>query len=103
MPRMQREKHVAIWLRMLAVGEISLGRSSYKLLKAQGTRAANAYKASPSIPAVIEAIKEGETSWRKVLIAHYALTISDFVDYTKVVLTGKKSKQNFATRIQNFI
>jgi uncharacterized protein with gpF-like domain len=89
---------------MLAESEIRLSRDSKRLLKAQGTRAKNAYKESTSIPAVTEAIKNGQGNWRKVLMAHYAITISHFVDYTKIVLTGSKSvKTNFATRIQEFI
>jgi len=103
MQRMQREKHLAIWLRMLAEGEARLARDSKRLLKAQGSSARNAYTSYASIPAVSEVIKKGEGSWQKVLMAHYAVTIKHLSDYTKEQLLGKKSKANFATRIQDFI
>lgn len=101
---MQREKYKAVWLRMLAEGEIRLARDSYRLFKAQGSRAANAYEASSSIPAVVEAITSGRRDWQKVLIAHYALTIKGMAEFTNEQLTGTKAqKQNFQMRIQNFI
>jgi uncharacterized protein with gpF-like domain len=99
---MQRERHVAIWLRMLAEGEIRLARDSKRLLKAQGKSAANAFKESRSITAVEESITNGIGRWQKVMMAHYAVTIKHLSDYTKLQLTGKKSK-NFATRVHEFI
>lgn len=104
MPRMSRETHIAHWLRMLAEGEARLGKSAHKLLKAQGAGAANAYKSERSIPAVTEVIQNGLGNWRKVLMAHYAVTIDHLSQYTRTQLIGSKSaKQNFATRIQDFI
>ena len=104
MPRMQRETHLAHWLRMLAEGEIRLARDSSKLLKAQSASAANAYKKSPSISSVVEVIKKGQQHWQQVLVAHYAVTIKNFAEYTiEQVTGGLKSKRNFNTRVQDFI
>jgi SPP1 gp7 family putative phage head morphogenesis protein len=110
MARMQRQTHIAYWLRMSAENELALGRSAKKLFKAQGKSAKNAYENNASIPAVVEAVANGNTQWKRVLIAHYTTTIKTLSQYTSLEMTGKKAaflpmfqKQNFQTRVQNFI
>lgn len=101
--RMQRQKHIAVWLRMLAEREISLRTDAKKLLASQGRSAANAYKREGSISAVEEVIKNGEQHWNKTLTEHYHVIIKQFSDYTNEELIGNKSKTNFLTRVKEFI
>lgn len=103
MPRMQREAHVAHWLRMLAEGEFRLGKAAHKLFKAQGSGAATAYRENSSITAVAEVIQNGKHNWKKTIIAHSAVTIKTLSDYTRIMILGTQAKQNFQERIVDYI
>lgn len=103
MPRMQKQKYIAVWLRMLAEGEIRLARDSFKLLKAQSASAANAFKTSNSIAAVAQVLNDDQKKWQRVLMAHYTTTINHLAAFTYEQLTIKKPKSYFTQRVQSFI
>jgi SPP1 gp7 family putative phage head morphogenesis protein len=100
---MQRERHIAVWLRMLAQKEVSAARNAKKLFKAQGKSIATAYEKSGQ-SAAEQVITEGMSSWARYLVANYAVTIRDFVNYTNDQLNPSKSaKAQFRDIVQGFI
>lgn len=99
---MKRERHVAIWLRMLAEKEIYLARASKNLFKAQATRIARAFQEGGQYEAS-QAVEKGEEEWIRVFVAVYSTTIRYFSEYIQEILTGKKSKNRFLDRAKTFI
>lgn len=94
---MDKKRHVAIWLRMLAEKEIAAARSTNNLLKAQGAKIKAAYEKGGQL-AAFQAIKQGETDWVKVLVALYSPSIQDFGDYINEILGVVKSKSRFSDK-----
>lgn len=100
---MQRDRHIAVWLRMLAEKEIKYRRDAKKLFKAQGSKAANAYKVH-GLHGAEEVLRAGVKDWQRVSMAHYTTAIKDFSDYTREQIVGSKSiKQNFQHRVSQYI
>jgi SPP1 gp7 family putative phage head morphogenesis protein len=97
---MDRNRHVAIWLRMLAEKEIRLARQSSRMLKVQGKKAADAFTTGGQSYAD-DVISKGQNDWLKVLIANYALTTKDFIAYTFQQLGAKKF--TFQNIVQSYI
>jgi SPP1 gp7 family putative phage head morphogenesis protein len=98
---MQKERHIAVWLRMLAQKEIATARSAGNLLKAQAAAIAKGYKEGGQSGAE-EQIKEGVNDWVKLLVATYSVTIKDFAKYTFQQLDSTK-KMSFQELVQGFI
>lgn len=99
---MQREKHLAVWLRMLAQMEVRAARGSKGILSKQGKLLEDAY-ANHGQSAAEQVINEGQTQWVKYLVATYATVIKDFVNYTNDQLGLGKSKASFLDVMQGFI
>lgn len=99
---MQRERHIAVWLRMLAQMEIRASRGSKNILKAQGKRIENAYSTGGQ-SAAEEVINNGQSEWVKYLVVIYATTIKEFVEYTNEQLGLKPQKASFMDIVQGFI
>jgi uncharacterized protein with gpF-like domain len=97
---MNRALHVAIWLRMLAVGEIRHARQTFRLLKMQGDSAADAFK-NNGIYSAEKVITEGIENVYRILTGNYADTIKQLSAYTFEQLGYKK--RSFEDRIQEFI
>ncbi len=98
---MDRERHAAIWVRMLSEGEIRMARDSVKILRSGARAASNAYKEGGESFA-IAAINKYKSAWMQLLVATYARIIKRFSDYTASYLLGTKA-QNFDSWIQTFI
>lgn len=100
---MQRDRHVAVWLRMLAEKEIGAARNANKLLKAQGKKIAASYREG-GLGEAESTAKKGQAEWGRLLVAHYSKAIRDFADYTFEQLGHKKQKKsNFMDIVQGFI
>lgn len=97
---MDRQRHVAIWLRMLAEKEIRMARQTFRLLNMQGKKAQNAYEANGQSAA--EAIIQDTLSpLYRLLSVSYTLTTTDFISYTFDELGAKK--RTFQDIVQSFI
>jgi SPP1 gp7 family putative phage head morphogenesis protein len=99
---MQRQRHVAVWLRMLAQMEIRSTRSAKAILKKQGTLIEYAY-ANSGQSAAEQFVNEGQTDWLKFLVAHYSIVVKEFVTYTNEQLGLKPKKASFLDILQGFI
>ncbi len=99
---MQREKYVAVWLRMLAQKEIGAARNAKKILKAQGKSIATAFEKSGQ-SSVEQILKEGTQDWIRLLVANYAATIRDFSRFIKDQLNLSNTKAGFMDAAQAFI
>lgn len=100
---MQRNRYIAVWLRMLAEKEIKYRHDAKRLFKAQGRKAANAYKID-GLHGAEEVIWNGIEDWKRLGMAHYAKTIKDFSEFTREQIVGSKSvKQNFSHRVSMYI
>ncbi len=99
---MQRDRHVAIWLRMLAEKEISAARSANNLLKAQGNKIKTAYQEGGQM-AAFRAVAQGEEQWVRIFVAVYSLTIRTFREYILEQLGAKKSKSKFLDRATQWV
>jgi SPP1 gp7 family putative phage head morphogenesis protein len=101
---MDKTRHVAIWLRMLAQKEIAAARSTNSLLKAQGNKIKNAYETGGQL-AAFKAVQQGEQDWVRVFIAFYGATIQEFGDYIQEVLGVKKSavKSRFTDKSRQWV
>jgi len=86
---MDREKHAAIYVRMMAVLEIPAARNFKKLLISQGNKIANEYLKGGE-HAVEKIIRSDEAQWNHALNIYYSLTTKDFADYTLEQLGEKK-------------
>jgi SPP1 gp7 family putative phage head morphogenesis protein len=91
---MDKKRHVAIWLRMLATKEIATARLAKNLLKSQGTKITNAFKEGGQI-AALRAVKQGQEDWVRILIGVYSHTILDFREYIQEQLGVRKSKSRY--------
>ena len=98
---MQRQTHVAVWLRMLAQQEIRAARSAKKLLGTQGKATKKAFNEGGQLKAE-QAIRQGHATWVRTLIAVYTVAIRNFAEYTQEQL-GMKSKANFLDLVAGFI
>lgn len=99
---MQRERHKAVWLRMLAVKEIRLARDTQKLLKKQAREIAAGYRKGGHAGAETAA-DNAQTDWLKVLIPNYTVTIRDFSQYVLDQLGEKNRKASFTDLTTSFI
>lgn len=99
---MQRERHKAVWLRMLAVKEIRLARDTQKLLKKQAREIAAAYKKGGHAGAETAAA-QSQTDWFRVLVPNYTVTIKDFSQYLLDQLGQKSRKASFTDLTTSFI
>ena len=97
---MDKQRHVAVWLRMLAVKEIRLARDSKRFLKAQAKKIADAYKAEGHAGAET-IINNTANEWVKILTASYTVTIRDFAAYVAEYLPVTRS--TFGDLVQGFI
>lgn len=97
---MSRERFLAIWLRLLAVQEISMARDFYKILNNQAKKAATAFSAEGH-PGAEKVIDETGDLIIRTLVAHYATTIRRFANFTSDYLGGKKA--DFQSLVQSFI
>lgn len=97
---MDRDRHVAVWLRMLAIKEVRLARQSYKLFKSLARKASNAYVDMGEGEA-LGIVNDARTDWYKLLSAHYATATQDFIAYTFSQLGGYK--RTFQEIVQGFI
>jgi SPP1 gp7 family putative phage head morphogenesis protein len=98
---MDKNRHVAIWLRMLARKEVRLARDAKRFLKSLANKMSDAYKIEGHAGAET-IINQNADNWVKILIANYAVTIRDFANYIADVLPGG-SKANFQDLVQGFI
>ncbi len=99
---MDKKRHVAIWLRMLAEKEISAARHTNRLLKNQGTQITTAYREGGQ-QAAFRAIAQGHQSWARLFVAIYSPTLQDFNEYIKEVLGVKKSKSRFTDKARQWV
>lgn len=99
---MDKNKHVAIWLRMLAAKEIGAARYSNNLLKAQGIKITNAYKEGGKLAAE-KAVQQGQADWVKVFMAIYMPTLQAFNEYIKEILGVKKNKSRFTDKARQWV
>lgn len=98
---MQRDRHKAVWLRMLSIKEIRMARDTKKLLRTQASQIVAAYKKGGHAEA--ESTANGLTNtWLKVLVPNYIVTIRDFAAYTQEQL-NPKSKKDFVDITTAFI
>lgn len=99
---MQRDRHKAVWLRMLAIKEIRMARDTQKFLKKQAREIAAAFKKSGHSGAE-NAAENGQTQWMRVLIPNYTVTIRDFSQYLLDQLGEKSRKASFSDLTTTFI
>lgn len=99
---MQKERHKAVWLRMLAVREIRMARDVQRLLKKQAREIADAYRRGGHADAETAADRL-ESDWHKVLIPNYTVTMRDFASYLLTQLGLKGVKANFSDLTTTFI
>ncbi len=99
---MQRDRHIAVWLRMLAEKEISTARNAKKLLASQGKKIAASYREGGAAEAENTA-KKGQEQWARVLVATYSKVVRDFADYLDDQLGLKKQKARFDDIVQAYI
>ena len=103
---MDRNRHVAIWLRMLAKKEIAESRNTFHLLKTQGAKIASAYQKDGRY-GVERAIEKGQEQWVRVFVALFSTTIRQFKEYIKTQLPKKKEikeiKANFLDRALAYV
>ena len=97
---MDRQRHVAIWLRMLAEKEIRLARQTFRLLKMQGNQAKTAFETGGQ-GAAEQVITESLNPLYRLLTVSYSLTTTDFISYTFDQLGAKK--RTFQDIVQGFI
>ena len=94
---MDKQKYLAVMLKMMAEGEIRLARQSKSLLTKQAREAAKIIEAGGEFHQVANGIKD----WRKLLIAHYATIIKKFSSYIFEQLGFAKS--SFEQTANDFI
>jgi SPP1 gp7 family putative phage head morphogenesis protein len=99
---MDRKRHVAVWLRMLATKEIGAARSAKNLLKAQGIKIKNAYEQGGEI-AAIQSVRQGQNDWVRVLVSIYTNTAKEFGEYLNGQLGLKKKKAKFSDAVQSYV
>jgi phage putative head morphogenesis protein, SPP1 gp7 family len=99
---MDKRRHVAVWLRMLATKEIATARLANNLLKAQGTKITRAFKEGGQL-AAFKAIKQTEAEWVRLFVATYSRTISDFREYLHEQLGVIKSKSRFTEYAKQWV
>ena len=98
---MDKDRHVAIWLRMCAAQEIRTARLSKNLFKTQGSLAARAFEKEGK-GAADEIIKSGLKQWVQILIATYISTIRNIGVYTANQLRVQ-TKSSFQRLVDDFI
>lgn len=99
---MQKERHKAVWLRMLAVREIRMARDAARLLKSQSIEIAQAYTRGGHAEAEAKIGELGE-KWLRVLIPNSTTTIRDFSNYLLEQLGQKSSKATFSDLTAQYI
>jgi uncharacterized protein with gpF-like domain len=98
---MNRQTHVAVWLRMLAMGEVRLGGRTKAFLNKQANKVADAYKKWGDIEAQT-AVHDGASELYKLLVASYTATVQQLIVYTAEQLSSAK-KSTFEEIVQGFI
>lgn len=98
---MNRDKHAAIFTRMLAIREVAAARKIKKLFIAQGNSIYKDFLKSGEhvIDKIIDA---DEIKWNKLLAAFYRESIHGFADYTLEQLGEKPLKQK-GFHLNNFL
>lgn len=97
---MDKKRHVAVWLRMLAIKEIRMARDAKRFLKSQAAQIAKAY--------ILEGHAGAETIINntagdcvKILVANYSVTVRDFAAYMADYLP--QTRATFGDLVQGFI
>ncbi len=98
---MNRNTHIAVWLRMLAIGETRLGAGVNSFLNRQANNVANSYKVYGSFEAQT-AVHDGLGKLFKLLVAHYTSTTQQLISYTAEQL-GSSKKATFQEIVQGYI
>lgn len=97
---MQRDAHVALWLRLLATKELFTARQIFRLLRAQGAYLALEYQTNGEFAALSKAT-QSVNEFGRLLVLAYATTTRDIVNYTNEQLTNPKKA--FLDLVQSFI
>lgn len=98
---MDRKKHAAIFVRMIATHEIPAAKKIKRLLISQGNKIADAYKKSGE-HVIDKIINEGHNELARLLIAIYTASGKDFADYTLEQI-GEKALQKKGIHLSNFL
>lgn len=96
-----RVRHAAVFIRMLAEKEVRLRRLSARLIKQTVRAAAKAYENGSELDA-IAAAQAYEGKWYRTLAAHYAATVKPFARYTREQI-GTDSQASFEEIVSRFI
>jgi SPP1 gp7 family putative phage head morphogenesis protein len=102
---MDRQRHAAIYIRLMATKEIGMAKRNKKLLVSQGKKISDGF-AKGGEHALEVVLNETEILWRRNLIAQYDETIKQFSAYTLEQINEQRKKFNeniFSRLVSHFI
>lgn len=97
----RRNRHVALFIRMLAIKEFALAKRGKKLLSAQIQAAARSYESS-GLNGALAALQAGQSKWAKLFYSAKHDTFIDFSNYQFQQLASLR-KTSFTERTSRYL